>query len=92
PKIIFADEPTGALDSKSSQDLLERLVYMNKYRQTTIIMVTHDPLAASFSNRVVMLKDGQIFTELYQGDDDDETFYREIIRTQSVLGGVHHEF
>ena len=55
-------------------------------------MVTHDPLAASFSNRVVMLKDGQIFTELYQGDDDDETFYREIIRTQSVLGGVHHEF
>ena len=67
PKIIFADEPTGALDSKSSQDLLERLVYMNKYRQTTIIMVTHDPLAASFSNRVVMLKDGQIFTELYQG-------------------------
>lgn len=92
PKIIFADEPTGALDFKSSQDLLERLVYMNKYRQTTIIMVTHDPLAASFSNRVVMLKDGQIFTELYQGDDDDETFYREIIRTQSVLGGVHHEF
>lgn len=60
PSIIFADEPTGALDSKSTQDLLKRLTYMNERFQTTIIMVTHDPVAASFSNRVVMLKDGQI--------------------------------
>lgn len=92
PSIIFADEPTGALDSKSTQDLLKRLTYMNERFQTTIIMVTHDPVAASFSNRVVMLKDGQIFTEIYQGDDDKQTFYKEIIRTQNVLGGVNYEF
>ena len=92
PSIIFADEPAGALDSKSTQDLLKRLTYMNERFQTTIIMVTHDPVAASFSNRVVMLKDGQIFTEIYQGDDDKQTFYKEIIRTQSVLGGVNYEF
>ena len=92
PSIIFADEPTGALDSKSTQDLLKRLKLMNEKFNTTIIMVTHDPVAASFSNRVVMLKDGQIFTEIYQGDDDKHTFYKEIIRTQSVLGGVNYEF
>ena len=92
PSIIFADEPTGALDSKSTQDLLKRLTYMNERFQTTIIMVTHDPVAASFSNRVVMLKDGQIFTEIYQGDDDKQTFCEGIIRTQSVLGGVNYEF
>ena len=92
PSIIFADEPTGALDSKSTQDLLKRLTFMNERFKTTIIMVTHDPVAASFSNRVVMLKDGQIFTEIYQGDDDKQTFYKEIIRTQSVLGGVNYEF
>lgn len=91
PSIIFADEPTGALDSKSTQDLLKRLKYMNEEFNTTILMVTHDPVAASFSNRVVMLKDGQIFTELYQGDDDKQTFYKEIIRTQSVLGGINYE-
>lgn len=92
PSIIFADEPTGALDSKSTQDLLKRLKFMNENFKTTIIMVTHDPVAASFSNRVVMLKDGQIFTELYQGEDDKQTFYKEIIRTQSVLGGVDYAF
>jgi len=92
PSIIFADEPTGALDSKSTQDLLKRLNYMNENFHTTIVMVTHDPVAASFSNRVIMLKDGQIFTEIYQGDDDKQTFYKEIIRTQSVLGGVNYEF
>jgi len=91
PSIIFADEPTGALDSKSTLDLLKRLKYMNEEFNTTILMVTHDPVAASFSNRVVMLKDGQIFTELYQGDDDKQTFYKEIIRTQSVLGGINYE-
>ena len=81
PSIIFADEPTGALDSKSTQDLLKRLTRM----------VTHDPVAASYANRVVMLKDGQIFTELYQGDDDKHTFFKEIIRVQSVLGGVNYD-
>ncbi len=92
PSIIFSDEPTGALDSKSTQDLLKRLMKMNEEIKTTIIMVTHDPVAASYANRVVMLKDGQIFTELYQGDDDHQTFFKEIIRVQSVLGGINYEF
>ncbi|SKR88288.1 ABC transporter [Mycobacteroides abscessus subsp. abscessus] len=91
PSIIFADEPTGALDSKSTQDLLKRLCKMNEKFDTTIIMVTHDPVAASYSNRVVMLKDGRIFTEIFQGEDDKQTFYNEIIRTQSVLGGVNYD-
>ncbi|EHJ07898.1 ABC transporter ATP-binding protein VraF [Staphylococcus simiae] len=92
PSIIFADEPTGALDSKSTQDLLKRLTKVNELINTTIIMVTHDPVAASYANRVIMLKDGQIFTELYQGEDDKQTFYKEIMRIQSVLGGVNYEF
>lgn len=91
PSIIFADEPTGALDSKSTQDLLKRLTRMNEAFKSTIIMVTHDSVAASYANRVVMLKDGQIFTELYQGDDDKHTFFKEIIRVQSVLGGVNYD-
>ena len=91
PSIIFADEPTGALDSKSTQDLLKRLTKMNELFNTTIIMVTHDPVAASYSNRVVMLKDGRIFTEIFQGEDNKQTFYNEIIRTQSVLGGVNYD-
>lgn len=91
PAIIFADEPTGALDSKSAQDLLRRLKSMNERFKTTIVMVTHDPAAASYSNRIIMLKDGKIFSELYQGDQDKQTFYKEVIQAQSVLGGVQYE-
>ncbi|QHW37910.1 ABC transporter ATP-binding protein [Staphylococcus ursi] len=92
PAIIFADEPTGALDSKSAQDLLKRLDMINRHMKTTIVMVTHDPVAASYANRVIMLKDGQIHTELYQGDKPASHFYQEIIQNQSVLGGVQHAF
>ena len=92
PKIIFADEPTGALDSKNTRDLLTRFEKINKIYDVTIIMVTHDPLAASFSNRVVMLKDGLIFTEIYQGQDNKQLFYEEILRAQSILGGKIYEF
>lgn len=88
PAIIFADEPTGALDSKSAQDLLFRLEEMNKQFNATIVMVTHDPVAASYSNRVIMLKDGNIHSELYQGDDNNKAFYRNIIHMQATLGGV----
>ncbi|MBI5973982.1 ABC transporter ATP-binding protein [Staphylococcus canis] len=91
PSIIFADEPTGALDSKSARDLLKRLEDINQKMNTTIIMVTHDPVAASYSNRVIMLKDGEINTELYQGDKEISQFYQEIIHNQSVLGGVKNE-
>lgn len=91
PTIIFADEPTGALDSKSAQDLLRRLKAMNERFDTTILMVTHDPAAASYSNRVIMLKDGQIYSELYQGERSKQVFYKEIIQAQSVLGGVSYD-
>lgn len=92
PKIIFADEPTGALDSKNTRDLLQRFQKINELYNATIVMVTHDPLAASFSERVIMLKDGQIFTEIYQGEDDKNVFYKEILRAQSILGGMMYEF
>ncbi len=92
PAIVFADEPTGALDSKSAQDLLKRLEAINQHMETTIVMVTHDPVAASYANRVIMLKDGQIHTELFQGDQPASQFYQEIIHNQSVLGGVKHAF
>ncbi|QJI69888.1 ABC transporter ATP-binding protein [Staphylococcus haemolyticus] len=80
PKIIFADEPTGALDSKNTRDLLQRFQKINELYNATIVMVTHDPLAASFSERVIMLKDGQVFTEIYQGEDDKNVFHKEILR------------
>lgn len=88
PQIIFADEPTGALDSKSANDLLQRLEEMNKSFDTTIVMVTHDPVAASFAERVIMLKDGQIHTQLYQEGRSKQAFYEDIVHLQSVLGGV----
>lgn len=91
PSIIFADEPTGALDSKSASDLLNKLDEINQNTASTIIMVTHDSVAASYSNRVIFLKDGKVYSELYKGEDSRETFYKEIIKTQSVLGGVVNE-
>lgn len=92
PKIIFADEPTGALDTKNTRDLLQRFQKINELYNVTIVMVTHDPLAASFSERVIMLKDGQVFTEIYQGEDDKNVFHKEILRAQSILGGMMYEF
>ncbi|WP_251517333.1 MULTISPECIES: ABC transporter ATP-binding protein [Staphylococcus] len=91
PAIIFADEPTGALDSKSAQDLLKRLQDMNKNMNSTIVMVSHDPVAASYSNRVIMLKDGNIHSEIRQGDDTNQEFYKNIIHMQTALGGVANE-
>ncbi|MGJ3205209.1 ABC transporter ATP-binding protein [Geobacillus thermoleovorans] len=88
PSIIFADEPTGALDSKSASDLLHKLQQLNKKRKTTIIMVTHDPVAASFSGRVVFIKDGQLYTQLYKGTETRQQFFQAIMQTQGVLGGV----
>ena len=88
PSIIFADEPTGALDSKSASDLLNKLSDMNEKHQATIIMVTHDPVAASYCNRVVFIKDGQIYTQLNKGDESRQSFFNDIIKTQGVLGGV----
>ncbi|MGM7634895.1 ABC transporter ATP-binding protein [Bacillus sp. Hm123] len=91
PSIIFADEPTGALDSKSASDLLNKLSELNQKRQATIIMVTHDPVAASYCSRVIFIKDGQIYTQLNKGNEDRQAFFQDIMKTQGVLGGVQHE-
>lgn len=87
PSIVFADEPTGALDSKAATALLANLENINKERGATIMMVTHDPVAASFCSRVLFLKDGQIYTELYKGDKTRQAFFQDILNTQKVLGG-----
>ncbi|QAS53007.1 ABC transporter ATP-binding protein [Halobacillus litoralis] len=91
PSIIFADEPTGALDSKSASDLLDKLSDMNQKREATIGMVSHDPVAASYSSRVIFIKDGQIYTQLNKGDQTRQAFLKDIMKTQGVLGGVQYE-
>lgn len=91
PSIVFADEPTGALDSKSASDMLSKLSEMNKEHQATIIMVTHDPVAASYCSRVIFIKDGQIYTQINKGAESRQTFFGDIIKIQTVLGGVQHE-
>lgn len=88
PGIIFADEPTGALDSKAATDLLNKLRRLNQKRRATIVMVTHDPVAASYSGRVVFIKDGRVYTQLNKGGQDRPDFFQDIMKTQSVLGGV----
>ncbi len=91
PSIIFADEPTGALDSKSASDLLNKLSELNQKRKATILMVTHDPVAASYCSRVIFIKDGQIYTQLNKGEESRQNFFKDIMKTQGVLGGVQNE-
>lgn len=86
PGLILADEPTGNLDSKSARDVLELLSKINKTAGTTIIMVTHDPLAASYCDRVLFIKDGEFFNELYK-DQQRRTFFQQILNVLSLLGG-----
>lgn len=88
PSLIFADEPTGALDSKSASDLLGKLNHMNVKHAATIVMVTHDPVAASYCSRVIFIKDGQIYTQLHKGEESRQTLLSDIMKTQGVLGGV----
>lgn len=87
PKLILADEPTGALDSKSSKMLLERFEYLNNLLQATILMVTHDAFSASYSSRVIFIKDGKIFNEIVKGDRSRKEFFNEIINVVTMLGG-----
>ena len=87
PALILADEPTGALDSKSARSLLDSFSKLNKENKATILMVTHDPMSASYCNRILFIKDGIIFTELVKGDSTKE-FYHKIIDTVALLGGV----
>ena len=87
PKLVLADEPTGALDSKSSKLLLERFVYLNQQQDATIMMVTHDSFSASYASRVVFIRDGKIFHEIVKGEDNRKTFFNKIIDVMTLLGG-----
>lgn len=87
PKLILADEPTGALDSKSAKMLLESFEYLNSQLMATILMVTHDSFTASYASRVIFIKDGKVFNEIYRGDDSRKEFFNKIIDVVTLLGG-----
>ncbi|WP_163652534.1 ABC transporter ATP-binding protein [Listeria sp. PSOL-1] len=87
PALIFADEPTGALDSKSATNLLEGLAKAKEIRNATILMVTHDAFAASYCERVLFIKDGEIYTEIYRGNASRKQFFNKILEVLAMLGG-----
>lgn len=87
PSLVLADEPTGALDSKSSKQLLGSFEYLNKELQSTILMVTHDAFTASYASRVIFIKDGKIFSEIHKGQKDRREFFDNIIDVVTLLGG-----
>ena len=85
--LLLADEPTGALDSRASKNLLEIMTAMNRDMGATILMVTHDAYSASYAKRVLFLKDGRVFNELLRGDRGRPVFYHEILDVLAALGG-----
>ena len=91
PKLILADEPTGALDSKSSKMLLESFNYLNQELDATILMVTHDAFTASYATRVIFIKDGKIFNEIHKGDSTRKEFFDKIIDVLTLLGGDYSD-
>lgn len=91
PKIVFADEPTGALDSKSASLLLESFTKMNTELGVSIMLVTHDAYVASHCKRVIFIKDGQIFNTLEKGTQTRKQFFERIIEVISILGGNIHD-
>ncbi|RXZ82996.1 ABC transporter ATP-binding protein [Paenibacillaceae bacterium] len=91
PKLLLADEPTGNLDSKSARDVMELMSTLNQTEQTTMMLVTHDAMAASYCHRVVFIKDGQFYSEIHCGDNR-AAFYQKIINVLALLGGNENEF
>ncbi len=87
PRLVLADEPTGALDSKSSKLLLERFNFLNREQNATILMVTHDSFTASYASRVIFIKDGKVFNELSRGENTRKQFFDRIIDVVTLLGG-----
>ena len=87
PALVLADEPTGALDSKSARMLLESFETLNRDLGTTILMVTHDAFTASYCHRILFIKDGRLFNELVRGRDSRKTFFNRIIEVVALLGG-----
>ncbi len=92
PSLVLADEPTGALDSKSARLLLERFESLNNDLKTTILMVTHDAFTASYAHRILFIKDGKIFTELVRGHDNRKEFFNRILEVVTLLGGDENVF
>ena len=91
PQIVLADEPTGALDSKSSRMLLESFDYLNEKLNTTILMVTHDSFCASYASRVIFIKDGKVFNEIIKGNSSRKEFFDKIIDVVTLLGGEEND-
>jgi len=91
PSLVLADEPTGALDSKSATDLLESLKELSEQDAATILMVTHDAFAASYCQRVLFIKDGRLFTELVKGKGSRKEFFNKIMDVLSAIGGGIHD-
>ena len=87
PALILADEPTGALDSANSKGLMQTFTLMNQRLESTILMVTHDAVVGSYASRILFLKDGKIWNELYRGDRSRQAMYQEILNVMAVLGG-----
>ena len=87
PKLVLADEPTGALDSKAARMLLENFQFMNQKLGATILMVTHDAFTASYADRILFIKDGKLFNELHRGEDSRKEFFGRIIEVVTLLGG-----
>lgn len=87
PKLILADEPTGALDSKAAQMLIEMISNLNRDLEATILMVTHDSFTASYCDRILFIKDGKIFTELVRGTNTRRQFFNKILDVVALLGG-----
>ncbi|WP_010273639.1 ABC transporter ATP-binding protein [Paenibacillus senegalensis] len=90
PKLLLADEPTGNLDSKSAKDVMELLEKLNREDGTTMLLVTHDALAASYCHRVIFIKDGQLYNEIHRGDSR-QAFFQKIIDMLSLMGGHAHD-
>lgn len=91
PKLLLADEPTGNLDSKSSKDVMEMLVNINKQEKTSLLMVTHDPQAASYSDRVIFIRDGKLHSEIYCGESR-QAFFQKIMDMLSLMGGDSSDY
>lgn len=90
PSLILADEPTGALDSHASYLFMDELGKLNEERHASILMVTHDAFSASYAKRILFLKDGRIFNEIYRGELDRRAFYQKILDVMTLLGGDVH--
>lgn len=91
PKLLLADEPTGNLDSKAAKDVMDMLETINREQKTTMMLVTHDAVAASYCHRVVFIKDGRFYTEIHRGDNR-QSFFQKIIDTLSLLGDMEMTF